>query len=156
MSRLPRWPLSSANTSASVTAEWQRGGSTTVFSLGADAIHNITETVIEVNGEIDGSAAAGTDPSIRLLGPSGELAIGLIGIGPGPFPLPSGGFIDVFPLLSLVQIAILDGNGEAAWPLGTMPGSAVGASIDLQMVLLDFIAGDYHTKSGVSTLTVTP
>ena len=139
---------------AEVVARWQRGGSTTVFAAAAGAEHLIHETVVEVNGAIDGVAPVGTQPQVALLGEPGALAIGAIALGPGPFPLPGGGALDVFPMLGLLRVAFLDGQGRADWPFGTIPPELSGKSIQLQMLTYDLFTGAVPLKSGLSTLSV--
>ena len=145
-----------AETSATVVAEWPRGGSTTVFLADADQELLVHETVIEVNGAIQGSGQQGTAPLVRLLGPPGALAIGTLGQAVAPFPLPGGGFLDVIPLFTVAHTTFLGPTGEAVWDLGTLPASAVGKTGLLQMVILDLATFTVPVKSGVSTLTVTP
>ena len=147
-----------ANTSAQVTAHWQRGGSTTIFSQPADLTKEIHETVLEINGEIHGSVPETTFANLRLLGPPGAVGIATMNDPsiPFAFPLPSGGTLDIWPNFSFLKVAFLDGAGSAPWTLGPVPVGYVGASFQFQMVTLNPFTFIYDSKSGVSTLTVVP
>ena len=146
------------NTSAQVVARWQRGGSTTLFAQPGDMEKVIYETVIEVNGEIDGTVQEGTMVNMRLLGPPGGLAVAVLDDPsvPIPFPLPTGGSLDVWPNLSFLKVAFLDGGGEAPWNLGPVPVGFAGASFSLQMVTVNPFGLIYESKSGISTVAVIP
>ena len=149
------------NAQANVTAIWPRGGSTTVYGVQGNQEFRVHETVIEVEGEIDGQVSVGVAPQIRLLGEPGRVAVTVFGDPAlsGPFPLPGGGFLDVFPILSpssLIGIAVLDGNGEGSWNLFPMPAGLAGVTLDMQMVTFDLAVEIVDTKSGVSTLSVVP
>ena len=149
-----------ANTSAEVTVEWPRGGSTTYFDLPADAEHVVYEFVIEVDGGIDADVQADTAATVRLLGEPDAFVIAAYGnpaIGT-PLALPSGGSMDIFPFFSpyLFQPAFLNAAGEAPFVFFPFPQSLVGQSLDLQMVELDLNTSTYPVKSGVSTVTVVP
>ncbi len=145
------------NLTAEVTAYWQRGGSTTLFNLAADSEKWIYETVIEIEGEIDGSIQEGNAPTVRLLGPPLSLGIAVLGDPsiPAAFPLPSGGTLDLWPNFSFLHVAFLDGTGVAPWPLPTIPVGFAGFTFDFQMVTFDVGLSNYDSKSGLSSLTVT-
>lgn len=143
-------------TNASLEVEWQRGGSTTIFATGADAELVVHETVIEVEGEIDGSVQAGNAPSIVLHGRPGSFAFAAVSQGPGPFPLPGGGLLDIFPLFELSTAAFLDGSGQAVWPFATIPPSAAGLTAQMQMIELNLFTFKADAKSGISSLTILP
>ena len=143
-----------SETVAEVVAEWQRGGSTTVFQAAADTTHLIHETVIEVNGEIDGIAPVGTQPVVKLIGEPGKIAIAAIGEGPGPFFIGPAAFLDLAPVLAFLKVGTLNTDGEDLWDLGTMPASAAGLTAELQMVIVEIFEGTFPVKSGISTLTI--
>jgi hypothetical protein len=143
-------------TQATVVAEWTRGGSTTWFSLPADTEQVLHETVIEVNGAIDGTAQVGKPASLRLFGRPGAVVVAFFELVPGAFPLPGGGVTDVIPVLDLLHVAQLDASGESLWSLGAMPASASGKSYPVQMVEFDLATFTVPAKSGVSVLSVTP
>ncbi|MDF1800879.1 MAG: VCBS repeat-containing protein [Planctomycetota bacterium] len=154
---LRRFGMGSSTTAFETTAEWTSGGSSTWYNLAGDTDHLLFETVIEVNGEIDGSVAETTVPTVTLWGRPGDLAIGLLndpGV-PVPMPLPSGGSLDIWPNLSFLKIAFLGPDGSAPWGLPAIPAGFAGATFELQMVTLDLFTGTYDSKSGVSSLTVT-
>jgi hypothetical protein len=147
-----------SNTTAEITAYWQRGGSTTLFNQAADTEKLIYETVIEVEGQIDGSIQEGNSPSVRLHGPPLSLAIAVLGDPTIPvnFPLPSGGSLDLWPNFSFLNISLLNGIGAGVWPLPAVPIGFAGFSFEFQMVTFDTQGSVYDSKSGVSSLTVTP
>ena len=149
-----------ANLTADVTAEWTSGGSTTTYGTPQGQEVRLYETVLDVEGEIDGSVSSGVLPDIRMYGEPGRLAVGLIGQPglPGPFPLPTGGQLDIFPFLqgSLVGVALIGPDGSAPWSLFPFPASQEGLVLELQMITMDPVLQVFDTKSGVSTLTVIP
>ena len=149
-----------SNTVAEVTAHWQRGGSTTIFAQPGDVERLVHETVIDVNGEIDGTVQEGGLVSMTLHGPPGAIAIAAaddpaIPIG---LPLPSGGAMDIWPNFAFFKVAFLNGAGTAPWTLGPVPVGQgyVGLGLDFQMVTLNPFTSVYETKSGLSSVTVVP
>jgi len=147
-----------ANTSAEVTAHWQRGGTTTIFAQPSDVTKLIHETVIEVNGKIDGSVPVSTFANLRLLGPPGSVGIAALANPaiPVAFPLPSGGALDIWPNFSFLKVGFFDPNGVVTWTLGPVPAGLLGATFQFQMVTLNPFTYIYDSKSGISTLTVVP
>jgi len=147
-----------ANTDASVTAYWPRGGSTTVFHTEIDALNPIDEMVITVDGSFDASAQVGQQPVGRMFGRPGDVLVGAIGTPglSGPFPLPGGGALDIFPILSTLTIGVADASGQAAFPLPVLFSSLTGLVIPFQMASYDVLTGTVPAKSGVATLTVLP
>ena len=82
-------------------------------------------------------------------------AIGTPGLS-GPFPLPGGGALDIFPILSTLTIGVADASGQAAFPLPVLFSSLTGLVIPFQMASYDVLTGTVPAKSGVATLTVLP
>jgi len=147
-----------ANTAAAITAYWTRGGSTTIFSQASDVVKLVHETVVEINGEIDGSVQENTLANLLLMGPPGGIAIAAMNdpAVPFPFPLPSGGAMDIWPNFSFLKVAILNGAGQATWTLGPVPPGFVGAVFEFQEVTLNPFTFIYDSKSGVSSMTIVP
>ena len=149
-----------ASTVAEVTAYWQRGGSTTLFAQAGDQEKVIYETVIEIEGEIDGTVQEGTTVDMTLYGPPGAIGIAAAADPAVPFglPLPSGGMMDIWPNFSFFKVAFLNAAGQAPWVLGPVPGGGayVGLEMDFQMVTLNPFTFVYDSKSGVSSVTVVP
>ncbi len=144
-----------------VTAQWTRGGSTTVYGVPGNQEFRMHETVIQVDGKIEGRVSAGEVPDVRMYGEPGRLAIGLIGNPgiPGPFPLPTAGQLNIFPILSpaaLVGVALIGPDGSGPWNMAPFKPSLIGLKLELQMVTMDLGPQILDTKSGISTLTVTP
>ncbi|MEM7309352.1 MAG: VCBS repeat-containing protein [Planctomycetota bacterium] len=152
------WFGVAGNTSGSITAHWPRGGSTTIFNAPVDVETQVHEMVLAINDGINVSAAVGTQPTARMHGEPGDLVVGAIAnpVVPGPFPLPGGGTLDIFPLINLITIAFLDANGEAPYGLPLLDASLSGITFQFQMTNYDIFTGTVPAKSGVSSLTVTP
>jgi hypothetical protein len=145
---------------SSVLARWTSGGSTEYNNVVGNQFFELHETVVVVEGEIDGSAPVATNPSVSITGRPGHVAVGLIGDPQqaGGLPIGGGVTLDLFPLLSPPSLAILPigAGGSTAWPIGTLPNDLAGLSFDLQAVTIDPLTLGYSAKSGLSSLTVTP
>ncbi len=154
---LRRFGLGGSTKAFETTAEWTSGGSSTWYNLAGDQDHLLYETVIEVQGQIDGSVAEGSTPSLIMYGRPGDLVIGVLGDAgvPFPFPLPTGGELDLWPNFSFLKLAFVGPTGTSPWAVGPIPIGLVGAIFELQMVSLNPVSGIFESKSGVSTLTVT-
>ncbi len=148
------------NGSAEVVAEWQRGGSTTYFSVSANQEFDVHESKILFEGEIDGSVPAGVTLDAKLYGQPGMFAVA--GIADPSFsvgiPLPTGGSMDITPYSStpLFYTHQFGPSGVAGWPLGAAGFGAIGKTFEAQMAILDPVSGIYIAKSGISSITVTP
>ena len=145
------------NTSGSVTAHWPRGGSTTVFNVPADVETLVHEMVLTINGAVDATAAVSTTPVAVMHGKPGDILVGVVGhpLIPGPFPLPGGGTLDVFPILGLLTVGFADAAGTAPFPLPTLDPSLAGFNLQFQMTNYS-LSGTVPAKSGITTLSVTP
>ncbi|MEO0651597.1 MAG: hypothetical protein AAFZ65_13055, partial [Planctomycetota bacterium] len=143
-----------------ILAEWQRGGTTTLFRANAGVETQIHETLVLIDEAVHADVVAGQTPDVELLGRPGLPVIAAIddpSISVG-FPIPSGGSLDIWPLLQnpLTWITVLDANGRADWPLGPVGSNLIGLTLELQMVTYDPLQSIFDAKSGVSTLTVVP
>ena len=139
-----------------VRAYWPRGGQTSYYNVPANGEHQIWETVVEVNGEIQAIVPALTAPAMTLRGEPGEVVIVWVGDPSVPvgLPLPGGAITDIFPLLPTLYLTTLDVNGEAPYGVGTMSASLQGLTADLQMLTYNISSGLVEAVSGVSSFFI--
>ncbi|MHC4892689.1 MAG: FG-GAP repeat domain-containing protein [Planctomycetota bacterium] len=145
---------------AEVLAEWQAGGSSTFFRVFDGQPRDIHETLVLIDGVVDANLSAGQTPTVELIGRPGDLAIAAVA-DPAiqvDFPLPSGGALDIWPIVQapLFWIAPLDSEGHADWPLGSTSASMIGSIFQFQMTTYDTSTFLFDAKSGVSTLRILP
>lgn len=143
-----------------VLAEWTSGGVTEFNSVVGDQLVQLHETLVVVEGELDGSASIGTAPTVEITGQPGHVAVGLVGdpLLPGGIPVGSGVTLDLFPLLNAPSLAVLPigAGGVVNWPIGTLPSDLQGLSFDLQAITINPLNLAISAKSGLSSLTITP
>jgi hypothetical protein len=152
------WAGLGANAICQVTAEWPRGGSTTIFHQPADVKQIVWESVVQIDGALDAVVPAGTAPLVELLGRPGALVIAAIGDPTIPFPFvfSTGEAMDLFPILAppILKLGFLDAGGKLVWNLGTLSGSLAGIPFEIQLVEFSTSTFTPVLKSGVSAFTV--